>query len=225
MWLGAIRSLLYPELCMACQGILLKHEHFFCLSCYADLPFSTYFSANPIIRQSLYGRADVHDAYTLFDMRKQSRVQQVLHGIKYQGQKEAAVYLGEMAAERWWPQSPPPDYIIPVPLHYKKQKRRGYNQSEEFAKGVAANAQIPLLIKSVKRTRHTSTQTRKSRFERWKNVAHIFEWKGKENLDGKHILLLDDVLTTGSTLEALFHCVRNNFDCKVSVGCIAVAVR
>ena len=115
------------------------------------------------------------------------------------------------------------DVIAPVPLHPKKQKSRGYNQSEWIARGISESMKKPVSVNNLIRNLHTSTQTRKNRYERWENVEHIFEIKDKTDFLGKHVLLIDDVVTTGSTLESCTLELLQINDVKVSIATLAFA--
>jgi ComF family protein len=224
-WLRNVFQLVYPQLCISCAANLLKGEHQICRVCYQDLPFVSDAEQNKVLKENLHGRIKSENALSLFYMRKNSKIKNILHQIKYKGDTEACKYLGNLSAEKWANFIPKTDVIIPVPLHAKKQAKRGYNQSELFAEGICENTQIELGNNLVERTIYTDTQTKKERFERWQNVENIFKLKPNIDLSNKHILLVDDVITTGSTIEALYKCIISKFDCKISVGCIAIPVQ
>ena len=224
-WLQNVFQLLYPRLCISCSDNLLNGEHQICRICYADLPFLTDAEQNKFLKENLHGRVKTENALSLFYMRKNSKIKNILHQIKYKGDKEACKYLGNLTAEKWDSFLQNTDIIIPVPLHSKKQAKRGYNQSEVYAQGICENSTIELGKNIVERAIYTDTQTKKERFERWQNVENIFKLKPNIDLTNKHILLVDDVITTGSTIEALYRCIINKFECKISVGCIAIPVQ
>jgi ComF family protein len=149
---------------------------------------------------------------------------QLLHEIKYRENRDLAVWMGKMYAQELRRSGmPPTDCIIPVPLHRRKQKQRGYNQSEAFAEGISANLSILVNTRSLLRKTNTQTQTRKSRWDRWKNVQDVFVVENPEMVKGKNIMLVDDVVTTGATLEACIRVLLNAGAQRVDVHTIAYA--
>ncbi len=152
-------------------------------------------------------------------------VQRLIHQLKYKGNYEIGVFLGKLCGSKLKDSEyfNTADVIIPVPLHWKKVKKRGYNQSEMFAKGLSKIMGAELNTTVLSRKVHTETQTRKSRQERWKNVSDVFELSAPGQLTGKHILLVDDVITTGATLEASATRLCSIPDVKISIATIATA--
>jgi len=175
--------------------------------------------------QLFLGRVQVENVGSFLFYRKGNQVQKILHHLKYSGGKEIGAFLGNMYGiqlvqnEQW----KTIDMIIPIPLHKKKEKKRGYNQSEWIAKGLSAGMQIPYNTKLLIRTEFTETQTKKNRFSRWKNVEEVFQLTDIEVLRNKHVLICDDVLTTGATLEAAIHKLLATPSVKVSVATLATA--
>lgn len=218
-------NLIFPKICFACNGVLLKHEKIICTSCQYSLPKTNYHldKENPLTKV-FWGRVDVQNASSYYFFKKKGRVQNLLHHLKYKGAKEVGERIGELYGfdllKSNWIESI--DYIIPVPLHPKKQKKRGYNQSEYFARGLSKSTKKNLETTVLYRNKHSDTQTKKSRFNRWENVSKIFSIKDSEQIKGKHILLVDDVVTTGATLEACINALLK-IDCKVSIVTIASA--
>ena len=218
-------NLIFPKICFACNGVLLKHEDVICTSCQFSLPKTNYHlnKENPLTKV-FWGRVDVQHVAAFYFFKKKGRVQNLLHQLKYKGAKEVGERIGEMYGldllKSKWIKSI--DCIIPVPLHPKKLRKRGYNQSEYFARGLSKSTKKGLETTILYRNKHSDTQTKKSRFNRWENVSEIFSINNSEQIIGKHILLVDDVVTTGATLEA---CVKAllNVDCKVSIVTIASA--
>ena len=149
----------------------------------------------------------------------------MLHAIKYRGNKELAILIGKWYAKDLKGHAiiGKADCIIPVPLHHKKRKIRGYNQSEEFAKGIAEGLDIPCINHVLLRSEFTATQTKKNKYERWENVEDVFELQNPEELIGKHIILVDDVITTGATIEACCHKLYAIEGIKISVLSMAFA--
>ena len=226
--LSDLFSLVYPDICHACEESLYSGEKTLCTSCLYHLPKTHYHLEynNPVMRH-FFGRADVAAAASLYFFDKGGKVQRLIHQLKYKGEQEVGVFLGKYYGAELCSSASfsPVDIILPVPLHPTKKARRGYNQSELFAEGLALGMQKKLNTDSLKRIRHSSTQTRKARYERWENVWGIFKVVKPENLEGKHILLADDVITTGATLEACAEVLLQIPGAKVSVVSIACSIR
>ncbi len=219
-------SLLYPELCQACSNSLFKHEHLICLSCLYKLPKTNFhLEHNNTIEKIFWGRVPVEKATSYLNFRKGGKVQNLMHNFKYKSKKNIGFYLGEHFArdlkkENWFDGI---DLMIPIPLHYKKQQIRGYNQSEEIAKGLESITSIPVEIKVVERRLPSQTQTKKSRFKRWENVSEIFKIKEPQKIENKHLLIIDDVITTGATIEACAQKLLQVNGVKISVATLAYA--
>jgi ComF family protein len=190
-----------------------------------DLP-RTHYHAEPSnkIAQLFWGRTRVEYATSWLYFRKGSRYQKLVHFLKYKGLKEIGEEMGKIFGGEL-ENSPfhEADILVPVPLHPRKFRQRGYNQSEWIAKGISESMSIPLLTDNLIREIHTSTQTRKNRFERWRNVEGIFRVKEPSEIFQKHVLIVDDVITTGSTLEAAAEALLQAGAGKVSVATLACA--
>ena len=225
-WLYSILNLFYPRVCAACGEPLLKDEDTVCLKCRYTLPRTGYehHPDNPVA-QSFYGRVRLHAATSCFFFAKSGKVQHLIHQLKYKGNKYAGMFLGEQIGEsiKDEPLFQGIDYIIPVPLHPKRERQRGYNQSLVIAFGIHEATGIPIGDKYLVRGVYTETQTHKSAEERFKNVKDIFEVRFAKELEGKHILLVDDVLTTGATLESCAHQLENVPGIVISVATAACA--
>ena len=158
---------------------------------------------NPLARM-FYGKVRLKAVTACFFFSKEGKVQHLIHELKYKGNADAGVYLGQALGKsiKEAPLFQNVDFLIPVPLHPKREKERGYNQSLMIARGISETTGIPIGEKYLMRSVNTATQTHKSKEERWKNVKDIFEIRHPEQLKGKYVLLVDDVLTTGATLEA-----------------------
>jgi ComF family protein len=225
-WLHSILNLFYPRVCAACGESLLKDEETVCLKCRYLLP-KTGYELNPDnpLAQTFYGRVKFHAVTACFFFAKSGKVQHLIHELKYKGNKEAGVFLGQQLGEtiKDAPLFQGIDYLIPVPLHPKREKQRGYNQSLMIAKGINEVTGIPIGDKYLIRAVNTATQTKKSAEERYKNVKDIFEVRFPEELEGKHVLLIDDVLTTGATLESCAHQLENISGIIISAATAACA--
>jgi len=223
----ALLSLFYPEVCAACGTGLLRQEKTVCLTCMHTLPKTGYelVSDNPLAR-IFWGRIPFEAVTATFFFSKHGKIQHLIHELKYKNNREAGYFLGEQMGEsmREAPLFQSVDFLVPVPLHPKRQHKRGYNQSEVIAQGINRTFPVPLAMDVLYRTVATSTQTRKSRQARWENVKEIFALKNSEKLEGKHVLLLDDVITTGSTLEACGAVLQTIPGIKISVATAACAV-
>ncbi|MCD4832852.1 MAG: ComF family protein [Bacteroidales bacterium] len=224
-YLNDFFNLFFPDLCIVCNSHLVNQEELICTKCLYNLPKTNYHKEidNPV-SQLFWGRTKLEYATGFFTFSKGSKYQGMMHKFKYHGNKEIGYVLGKSFGNHLrnsvFNQI---DIIIPVPLHKSKLKKRGYNQSEWIAKGLSETMQIPLDVKSFIRSVATETQTRKSRFERWKNVEKIFKVTNENALKGYHILLVDDVVTTGSTFEACANAILEIEDTKVSIAALAVA--
>ncbi|MBA3901461.1 MAG: ComF family protein [Bacteroidetes bacterium] len=222
--LGDFISLIYPENCLSCGEILYKHEKHICFRCRYKLPKTDFhkLNENPVSKL-FWGRIGIFSASAYYFFTKGGGVQHLLHAIKYRGEKEAGSEVGKMYGSELKdsPFFETVDLVLPVPLHPKKKKIRGYNQSDFIAQGIAegmGKSYSPdLLVRNVA----NESQTRKSRFVRWQNVESIFEIKDKAAVEGKHILIVDDIITTGATIEASAQCIQNIDGTKVSVAALA----
>lgn len=224
-WSNSFISLFFPRSCLVCNKPLSKSEECMCARCNIDLPRTDYhlWKENPI-EQMFWGKIPLVRATSYFYYRKGSDYCHILYQLKYEGQKEIGEIMGRYIAMEILSSGffQGIDVIIPVPLHKKKQKLRGYNQSEWIARGVSAITAIPIETSAMVRIKNTETQTRKSAVERWENVDGIFCLLSPESYVGKHILIIDDVLTTGATTVACaspFNAVK---DARVSILTLAI---
>jgi len=221
-----VLELVFPSMCVACGERLMAQEKFVCLSCWSDLPV-THFHETPDnkVAQLFWGRVPIEHASSYFAYRKGSKYQQLIHSIKYKGLKELGFVVGRKYGLELCNSGAFADVelIVPVPLHPKKKKKRGYNQCEWIARGLAEGMQKNVSADNLYRKVFTSTQTRKNRYERFQNVEGIFGVKMPEALKGKHVLLVDDVVTTGSTLEACAYALLQVEHVKVSIVTLAFA--
>jgi len=216
--------LVFPEICAVCGTGLWKYEEVICTSCNFHLPKTNFHldKKNQVCR-AFWGRVPIENAGAYLYFNKGSKVQRLIHQLKYKGRKDIGIYLGKQYGNYLitMPEFQQINYIVPVPLHRKKLKLRGYNQSESFAEGLSLSMKIPVDTSSFIRTISTQTQTRKSRFKRWENVSEIFLVANSETLENKHILLVDDVITTGATIESCVATLLKVSGIKISVAAIA----
>lgn len=221
-----VADLFYPRLCAACQSPLLWHERIICIRCRIALPRTDFgmYPDNPVARK-FWGKLPVEGAVAMLHFHKGSKVQSLMHALKYHDRKDVGILLGQllgyyMHQHQLFTRA---DCISIVPLHADKLKARGYNQCAVIGEGLSQVLQIPLLTDLIERTAFTSTQTRKSRMERWNNVKDVFTICAPERVHDKHVLLIDDVITTGSTLEACAAQLIALPGTKVSIAAVAYA--
>jgi len=219
-------SLIYPSYCLACADSLAKGEELICTSCLSQMPQTNHHQDHfNSLKNRLSSRMDVRYAMALFKFSKSGRVQNLLHTLKYKNQPELGIRLGVMYGDRILSTSLANtfDLIIPVPLHPSRKRKRGYNQSAKFAEGLSQSLGIPFSDDILERTVKTETQTRKSKLNRWQNMTDVFRVKNIEAVRDKNILLVDDVVTTGSTLEACGNYLVHAGCVSLSIACIAEA--
>ncbi|HUQ67391.1 MAG TPA: phosphoribosyltransferase family protein [Flavitalea sp.] len=200
-----IVHLLYPEICAGCGSDLLSPGNLICQECTNDMPLTDFYMhlSNPV-EKIFHGRLPVVTASAHTYFTKDSVVQHLLHGLKYGGNKESGMAMGSMIGKTLKTCEWNTDLyaLIPLPLHFRKQKMRGYNQAELICKGISNEMNVPVLNNVIVRRKNTESQTHKTRMERWNNINSKFELKNAAALTDKHVLLVDDVITTGATLEA-----------------------
>lgn len=226
--LGAgLTHMFYPHLCEGCSKPLLKEEEVLCLNCSIyNLPRTAY---HHIQENETYmrfaGRIPVQKATSLAYFTDEGLLQHLLHRLKYDGIKEIGTYLGKQLGydlqQVNWEQGI--DMIVPVPLHPKKEAARGFNQAAVIAHGIGEVLDIPVNEHLLKRTRFTESQTKKSREERLLNMEGAFALTNPADAAGKHILLIDDVLTTGATLEACAKALLEAKNVQISIASIGIA--
>ncbi len=219
-------NLVYPNLCIICGESLIRGEAMICLSCLHNIPKTNYhLEIDNTIEKRFWGKVPIHRGTSFFFFYKGSPFQKLLHELKYRGNKEVGRIAGKYAAADLLnsPDFCSVDMIIPVPLHPKKYHQRGYNQSEWIAIGLGQILNKPVDTINLIRLRENTTQTKKNVYERYQNTTGIFALKDKTAFQHQHILLVDDVLTTGSTLEACMLALLETDYIKISVFTLAIA--
>lgn len=198
-------ALFFPKICAGCSHVLVSQEKYICTSCLFHLPITDFhLDPNNQVARQLWGKFPFEQATALFLLRKGTRVERILYQIKYANQPQLAFFLGAKYGETLARNNifQNVDVIIPIPLHKDKLKKRGYNQSFYIAKGIGVALTKPVLEHGLIRKNKSVSQTKKSRLERYDNVLNTFYCPANSSLKGQHVLLVDDVLTTGATLTA-----------------------
>ena len=225
-----VASLFLPRTCLACGRVLLENEGSICLACRYNMPLTNFAKRkdNPV-KLLFENVLDVESAASMFWFVGGTEWQRIVHNFKYHGRWFFAQKMGEWMGEELLDSGnfEDIDLIIPIPLHYRRRLHRGYNQSEQLALGVGRKMGIECDFRSVRRCHYNDSQTSKSRSERWENVEEIFDVRRAERLRGKHILLLDDVLTTGATMASCASAIEKacEGDVRISIATLTVSRR
>tara|TARA_R110000751_G_scaffold146601_1_gene250606 strand:+ start:20543 stop:21226 length:684 start_codon:yes stop_codon:yes gene_type:complete len=227
MSLKALADLFFPLVCNACKDTLTDNESFLCTNCRHNLPTTNFhLTQDPFVKNVFYGRAKIESATALLRFEKKGIVQHLLHQLKYGKNEAIGSFLGDWLGEELKTnrEYQAIDVVIPVPLHPKKIKKRGYNQVSKFGQNIATllntDFNEDLLIKI---TNPSKSQARKTRLERWELNNEAFAVKELEKLHNKHILLVDDIITTGNTLEACIIELNKAKNIKISIAAMAIA--
>ena len=216
---------MFPRLCFGCNVRLYRGEQILCAFCRNQLPLTEYsFNEENAVDRIFYGRTDIHKASSFLFYSEKGIVQNLIHNLKYRDQQEIGDFLGNwyglILAESG--QLKDLDYVVPVPLHKKKLKTRGYNQLTHFGKAMARHLKAEYIPDMLSKTANTRTQTRKRRFARIRNKGELYVLNAPRDLQDKHILLVDDVITTGATIEACANTLLNATDVRVSIASMTV---
>ncbi|MGL4347014.1 MAG: ComF family protein [Chitinophagaceae bacterium] len=223
----SIQDLIFPNVCLHCHTTITHQNQTLCIACYSDLVFTDFH----IIRENIaYKRmlhlTNIYAGGALLFFKKGYVIQSLIHELKYHGNQDVGIYFGKLIGERLLSQElyQDVDQIIPVPLHSKKKKLRGYNQAEIIAKEIGSVLGISVLNNILVRTKDTETQTKKTVEERVQNVKNVFSIQHNLLLSKKHILIIDDVFTTGATFSSCIETIRQYTSAKISFYCIALVI-
>jgi ComF family protein len=219
-------SLFFPNFCFGCNGGLVKGEEILCTYCLSELPKLDHDQSddNPILKKFI-GRMPVKRGWVLLKFQKAGIVQNLLHKLKYDNRPEVGERLGKILSMRLIEDGYANEFdlLIPVPLHKNKRRIRGYNQSAMIAEGMGKILNVPFSDTLIARVKSTQTQTKKSKIERWENVNEAFQVLHPTNISGKRILIIDDVITTGATIESCAKSLLDAGAAEISIACLAGA--
>ena len=225
-FLKDILGLFYPDVCLCCKNNLITNELSICLECRNDLPTTNFCNEyHNFVEKTFFGRIPIDHATSLFYFSKNGKVQQLIHQLKYNNQQQVGVILGHWLGESIKDSSRfnSLDCIIPVPLHFKKQQKRGYNQLTKFGETLSLELGIPFYENILIKKSATKTQSKKNRIDRWRTIEDAFSMHNYSDLSNKHILLIDDIITTGATLEACYLALKKCDNIKISIASMAFA--
>ena len=216
-----VAGLFYPRVCCVCGEGLVRGEEYMCTACLADFPFADEdFGWQPEMGSCWDSACRPEKLYALYYYNKFSPYKNLIYQIKYDSHKMLGRYLGRMLGQKIRGKCTA-DCIVPVPLHPKREKARGFNQAREIACGLADVLEIPVYDDVIGRIQNNASQTGKNASERLKNVANIFELRQPQKIRGRHVLLVDDVITTGATVGACLRVLSGAGKVRFSLGCLA----
>lgn len=218
-------NLLYPRLCHTCETELLTNEKVVCTKCIHELPVTNYHLENGnAVEKVFYGRVKVENATSLLLFEKKGMVQHLIHNLKYKGHEEIGEFLGAWMGNELKETESYKEItaVVPVPLHKSRLRERGYNQVEKFGKAIAEALEVPYIENVLVKKTASKTQTIKKRFARWGNMDATFLIENPSQLENTHILLVDDLVTTGATLEACAAKLLKIPGVKVSMATMAI---
>lgn len=220
-----VLDLVYPNICQGCGESLLKHERYICTNCLFSVPRTKFHRKRQnLVSELFFGKINFEFATAFCYFHKKGVLQNMIHSLKYKGVKEVGEVLGkEFATDLSKSMFENIDVIVPVPLHPKRERQRGYNQSEWIGIGLAEVLGKELDTTTIIRKVHTETQTKKNKEERWDNVKDIFKITDTKALENKHVLVIDDVITTGATIESCASKVLEAKNAKVSIASLGYA--
>jgi len=221
---SGLAHIFFPHLCVGCGSDIINKEQLLCVQCINQLPATNFeLYANNPVEKIFWGRAAIISASCQFYFTKNSILQHILHQFKYKGKKDIGIYFGQMIGKALSQSNrfANIDALIPLPLFASREKNRGYNQAAVLAEGISSVMKLPVLENVIERITATATQTKKNRIERWQNIDGKFMVKDQKVIKDKHILLVDDVITTGATLDACANELLQAEGVRVSIATLA----
>jgi ComF family protein len=222
---AAIQHLIYPNVCLICEKEVLNHSINVCPFCEMDFNY-TYFEtyAEPTILDKLFwGRVKIDRTFALLFFEKNKAAQPILHALKYKSRKEVGIQLGRIIGRKIESNFPKLDGLIPVPIHPKKKFMRGFNQSELIANGISELIEVPVYSNLVIKKDNTKSQTKMGKTLRWINAQDQYEWDKSKLQKFNHIAIVDDVITTGATIESIAKSILNEFN-EIKISVISLAL-
>nr|WP_103864968.1 phosphoribosyltransferase family protein [Aquimarina sp. I32.4] len=218
--------LFYPIYCAACDSPLYKNERLLCTSCRHRLPLGNFHNVNAKkIEKVFYGRIKIENVTSLFIFHKDSLVQNLIHNLKYRGREEVGQelgrWLGQELSQKTRYQSI--DVVVPVPLHKVRLRERGYNQVEKFGIEIAEKLNAEYIDSVLKKKSYNKKQSKHLKFNRWMNTVETFGTQNESLLENKHVLLVDDIVTTGATIESCVNVLKDIPGVKISIATMAMA--
>lgn len=219
-----ITSLFFPLICPGCGADLQRAGDQLCISCFNRLPITEFhrFAANPV-EKIFWGRVPIRAACSFLYFTNHSIVQRLMHSLKYDGNSDVGIFFGRQMGLNFLhcDRFADLDAVVPLPLHPKREKKRGYNQAAMIARGIGEIMCIPVIENVVIRSTETQTQTRKNRIERWDNIHGKFSISKPPCLENKNLMLVDDVITTGATIESCAQTILNCTGTTLSIATLA----
>ena len=216
--LNAVVNLFFPKVCYTCNNELLDFENYVCTKCRHNLPITNFhFDNNDAVEKVFYGRVKVENATSLLRFENKGIVQQLIHNLKYKGYEDIGIFLGEWLGNelKTIETYHDIDIVIPVPLHKNKLKKRGYNQVDKFAQEIAKALAVEYNDKALIKITSTKSQVTKKRLARWQSTTELFAIEHPDQIQNKHILLVDDIITTGATLEVCINVLKTAKNVKI----------
>lgn len=223
-WIKSFFDLFFPRICIHCGAPLVEGEAYICCECILQLPRTDFHRKEGNMAEQLFwGKVQFRKIASFLFFHKRGITQEIIHRLKYKGEKKLGATIGKLMGNEMIDSSffDGIDVIIPIPLHIHKLKKRGYNQAEWIAKGISDITGIPIRTEILYRTIETQSQTSQSMYDRWLNTRNTFGIKDISQLKDKHILLVDDVLTTGATLISCIETIEKQISCEISVLTLA----